>query len=132
MNASDKRGRIYATLATAYAELAELEGVPVAIAAQAPANGDGVPAAAPRRPATMLSKAELGAALHRSPATIDRWSASGMPHQEMGSYRLFDLAACQAWAASRPKPGRPARKAPPVDAAAPAEYTIRTRTPKSA
>jgi hypothetical protein len=130
---STRKAQLFARLAETYRELAELEGGP---ANEGPANESR--AGYPRKvgiPPAMLSKAELGAALHRSAATIDRWVLDGMPCESMGTYRLFSLAACQAWAASRPKPGRPAKKAPlspTIDADTAPEYTIRTRARKTA
>ena len=55
----------------------------------------------------LLSKAELAHALRRSTPTIDRWAKQGVPFNDMGSYRLHDLATCRTWAAARPRPGRP-------------------------
>jgi hypothetical protein len=78
-------------------------------------RGGAVSPASP--PPARLSKAELAVALHRTPATVDRWVRDGMPCDDMGSYKLFDLAACRAWVAARPRVERPqlARAvAPPV------------------
>src|SRR4051794_17794025 len=69
-------------------------------------------AAEPAPPARLLSKGELAHAVHRSVPTIDRWAADGMPYIDMGTYRLYDLDACTAWVAGRPRPGRPIKAAP--------------------
>jgi hypothetical protein len=88
---------------------------------------------APARPAPpqRLSKAELAQALRRTPATVDRWVALGMPCENMGSYRLFDLDACRAWVAARPRKAAtkpaPAPTRPPVAATPPPGVELRTR-----
>jgi hypothetical protein len=86
-----------------------------------------------REPATipgLVSKAELAHALRRSTPTIDRWVKLGMPYHDMGTYRLFDLPACRAWVAQRPRPGRPVKVAPsasPPARSLPAGVELRTR-----
>ena len=60
----------------------------------------------------LLSKSELALAVRRSAATIDRWATEGMPFDDMGTYRMYDLDKCRTWAARRPKPGRPVKAAP--------------------
>jgi len=61
----------------------------------------------------LVTKAEVAHALRRSTPTVDRWVTEGMPFVDMGSYRLYDLAACREWVAARPKPGRPVRREQP-------------------
>lgn len=77
----------------------------------------------------LLSKAELAHALRRSTPTIDRWAKQGMPFDDMGSYRLYELAACRGWVAGRPRPGRPVNVAPPAVSSGllPSGVELRTR-----
>ena len=79
-----------------------------------------------------MTRSEIASAMHRTATTIDRWVAAGMPCEDLGSYRLFDPAACMAWASRRAKPGRPVKRAPaalPDNAPAP---ELRTRVRRSA
>jgi hypothetical protein len=86
------------------------------------------PAPAPVRSPALLSKSELAHALRRSSPTIDRWAKQGMPFHDMGSYRLYDLSACREWVARRPRPGRPAKVAPPTPSSTlPPGVELRTR-----
>jgi hypothetical protein len=75
-----------------------------------------------------LSKAELAHALRRSIPTIDRWAKQGMPFSDMGSYRLYDLAACRRWVAGRPRPGRPVTVASPASSSSPLPAGVELRT----
>lgn len=87
------------------------------------------PTPAVSAPSGLLSKAELAHALRRSTPSIDRWAKQGMPFNDMGSYRLYDLAVCRRWVAGRPRPGRPVRVARPglASAALPSGVELRTR-----
>jgi hypothetical protein len=76
----------------------------------------------------LLSKAELAHTLRRSTPTVDRWAKQGMPFSDMGSYRLYDLAACRRWVAGRPRPGRPVTVAPPASSSAPLPSRVELRT----
>jgi len=88
------------------------------------------PASEPVVTTGLLSKGDLAHALRRSTPTIDRWTKQGMPFNDMGSYRLYDLAACRCWVAGRPRPGRPVKVAPPralSSSALPSGVELRTR-----
>jgi hypothetical protein len=54
-------------------------------------------------PIAKLTKAQLAVALGRSTSTIDRYVADGMPCDDAGTRRMFDLQACRAWLRSRPE-----------------------------
>lgn len=58
-------------------------------------------------PPGLLTKDELAQAFRISPGCVDVWCRAGMPHKNMGSYKLFDRELCEAWAQNRPKRGRP-------------------------
>src|ERR1700722_19353939 len=84
------------------------------------------PASEPVVTTGLLSKADLAHELRRSTPTIDRWTKQGMPFNDMGSYRLYDLAACRRWVAGRPRPGRPIKVAPPRAACRSAPWAQKT------
>ena len=90
------------------------------------------PASEPTAKTGLLSKVELAHALRRSTPTIDRWAKQGMPFNDMGSYRLYDLAACRRWVAGRPRPGRPVKVAPPASSAVPLLSGVELRTRRRA
>jgi hypothetical protein len=53
-------------------------------------------------PTSRLTKSHLAVALGRSPSTIDRYVLEGMPCEDAGTRRMFDLEACRAWLRGRP------------------------------
>jgi hypothetical protein len=63
------------------------------------------PALAPT--SALLTKEELAQTLRVSAQTIDRQVRAGMPVEYVGDLPRFDLAACRAWLATRPKKERP-------------------------
>jgi transposase len=52
-------------------------------------------------PRTAMSKSQLAAALGRSSSTIDRYVADGMPYDDAGTRRTFDLETCREWLRAR-------------------------------
>jgi hypothetical protein len=90
------------------------------------------PASEPTVTTGLLNKAELAHALRRSSPTIDRWAKQGMPFNDMGSYRLYDLVACRGWVSGRPRPGRPVKVAPPASSSVPLLAGVELRTRRRA
>jgi hypothetical protein len=67
-------------------------------------------------PTTGLTKSQLGRAIGRSVATIDRLDREGAPFAYVGARKTYDLAAYRAFLAARGKrtTAQP-RKRPPVE-----------------
>ena len=60
-------------------------------------------AMAARRPPPGLDQQHLARALGKSTQSIRNWTREGLPVERIGPHRRYDLPACQAWLAARPK-----------------------------
>jgi excisionase family DNA binding protein len=77
---------------------------------------------------TLLTPAELAAALKASERTVARMVAAGCPSMLVGARRRFDLAAVTAWTAQQAAAACPSAKTPkaagtPKPASGAADFT---------
>lgn len=52
-------------------------------------------------PSSRLSKTQVAHELRRSVSTIDRYIADGMPCDDAGTRKAFDVETCRAWLRNR-------------------------------